>query len=29
MLCNKDTVKDTGLNVWVDGNPDGDAPEVE
>ena len=23
MLCSKDTAKDTGLNIWVDADPDG------
>ena len=29
MLCNKDTAKDTGLNIWVDADPDGRGAEVE
>lgn len=29
MLCNKDTAMDTGLDVWVDGDPDGSGPDVE
>lgn len=29
MLCNKDTAKDTGLNIWVDGDPDDNGSKVE
>ena len=28
-MCNRDTVKASGLNVWVSGEPDSNEPEVE
>lgn len=29
VLCSKDTAKDMGLNIWFDGDPNGNGPEVE
>ncbi len=29
MLCSKDTAKDTGLNIWVDADPDSNGAEIE
>lgn len=29
MPCSKETAKDTGLNIWVDGDHDGNGPEAE
>lgn len=28
-LCTRETVKDEGLNVWVDSSVDGNEPKVE
>lgn len=29
MLCSKETAKDTGLNIWVDPDPDGSGNGAE
>ncbi|MCJ1349815.1 hypothetical protein MMC31_008056, partial [Peltigera leucophlebia] len=29
LLCSKDTAKDNGLNIWFDGDPDGNGSEID
>ena len=29
MMCSRDTVKASGLNIWVSGEEDDNGPEVE